>query len=182
MKNFFLVLFLLTLYSNSHALGNSNIIKNFNAIENLSFKFEQNINGKIENGQCVIEYPKKIYCNYDLKNKKVLVSNGRSLVIKTLNSYYIYPIEKTPLNLILNKEFLLDKIKDLNEKFIKKEFINYKITHNENEINLFFDKKTYDLIGWQTLDIYQNSSTTFLSSIKKNQKIKKNLFRLPSQN
>ena len=104
------------------------------------------------------------------------------MVIKTLNSYYIYPIEKTPLNLILNKEFLLDKIKDLNEKFIKKEFINYKITHNENEINLFFDKKTYDLIGWQTLDIYQNSSTTFLSSIKKNQKIKKNLFRLPSQN
>ena len=59
MKNFFLVLFLLTLYSNSHALGNSNIIKNFNAIENLSFKFEQNINGKIENGQCVIEYPKR---------------------------------------------------------------------------------------------------------------------------
>ena len=104
------------------------------------------------------------------------------MVIKTLNSYYIYPIEKTPLNLILNKEFLLDKIKDLNKKFTKKEFINYKITHNENEINLFFDKKTYDLIGWQTLDIYQNSSTTFLSSIKKNQKIEKNLFRLPSQN
>ena len=109
MKNFFFVLFLLTLYSNLYASENSNIIKNFKEIENLSFKFEQNINGKIENGQCVIEYPKKIYCNYDLKNKKVLVSNGRSLVIKTLNSYYIYPIEKTPLNLILNKKFLLDK-------------------------------------------------------------------------
>ena len=53
MKNFFLVLFLLTLNSNLYASGNSNIIKNFKEIENLSFKFEQNINGKIENGQCV---------------------------------------------------------------------------------------------------------------------------------
>ena len=36
----------------------------------------------------------KINCKYDLKNKKVLVSNGRSLVIKTNNSYYIYPLRK----------------------------------------------------------------------------------------
>ena len=28
--------------------------------ENLSFKFEQNINGKVENGNCIIQYPKKI--------------------------------------------------------------------------------------------------------------------------
>ena len=182
MKKILIIFLLININNFAQGSIKENIIKKLKNINNLSFKFEQNINGKIENGQCVIEYPKKIYCNYDLKNKKVLVSNGRSLVIKTLNSYYIYPIEKTPLNLILNKKFLLDKIKDLNKKFIKKEFINYKITHNENEINLFFDKNTYDLIGWQTLDIYQNSSTTFLSSIKKNQKIKKNLFRLPSQN
>ena len=62
---------------------------------------------KLENGNCTIEYPKKIFCKYNLKNKKVLVSNGRSLVIKTNNSYYIYPLEKTPLNLILDKNFLI---------------------------------------------------------------------------
>ena len=53
---------------------------------------------------------KKIFCEYNLKNKKKLVSNGRSLVIKTNNSFYIYPLEKTPLNLILDKKFLLNKI------------------------------------------------------------------------
>ena len=121
-KLLFIVIYLSIISSVSASIIKENIIKKFTDIKNISFDFEQNINGKIENGQCVIEYPKKIYCNYDLKNKKVLVSNGRSLVIKTLNSYYIYPIEKTPLNLILNKEFLLDKIKDLNKKFIKKEF------------------------------------------------------------
>ena len=53
---------------------------------------------------------------------------------------------------------------------------------NDNEINIFFSKKNYDLIGWQTLDIYQNLSITFLSSIFKNQKIDKSLFILPKQN
>ena len=81
------------------------IIQNLNETKNLDFNFEQNINGKIENGKCKLEYPKKIFCEYNLKNKKKLVSNGRSLVIKTNNSFYIYPLEKTPLNLILDKNF-----------------------------------------------------------------------------
>ena len=38
-----------------------------------------------------------------------------------------------------------------------------------NEINIFFDYDTYNLIGWQTIDIYQNLSITFLSSVIKNQ-------------
>ena len=168
--------------NNASASIKENIINKFQNIENISFKFEQNINGKIENGNCIIEYPKKIYCKYNLSNKKILVSNGKSLVIKTLSSYYLYPLEKTPLNLILNKDFLLKKIKNLKERNINENFINYKFVENENEINLFFDKKTFNLIGWQTIDIYQNISITYLSSIKRNQKLEKELFNLPKQN
>ena len=62
------------------------------------------------------------------------------------------------------------------------EFVNYNFIENDNEINLFFDKNTFNLIGWQTIDIYQNISITYLSSIKRNQKLKKNLFILPEQN
>ena len=50
-----------------------------------------------------------------------------------------------------------------------------------DQINLFFDKNTFNLIGWQTIDIYQNISITYLSSIKRNQKLKKNLFLLPQK-
>ena len=69
--------------NNVSASIKENILNKFKNIENISFKFEQNINGKIENGNCTIEYPKKIYCKYDLSNQKILVSNGNSLVIKT---------------------------------------------------------------------------------------------------
>ena len=182
-KKFFLIVIFTCLLNNAAASIKENIINKFQNIENISFKFEQNINGRIENGDCIIEYPKKIYCKYkNLNNQKILVSNGRSLVIKTISSYYLYPLDKTPLNSILNKDFLLNKIKNLEERNIGENFINYKFVVDENEINLFFDKKTFNLIGWQTIDIYQNISITYLSSIKRNQKLDKGLFKLPKQN
>ena len=39
-----------------------NIIDNLKNTKNISFNFEQNINGEIETGNCVLEYPKKIFC------------------------------------------------------------------------------------------------------------------------
>ncbi len=182
MKKLLFVIIYLSIISNAAASIKGNIIKKFTDIKNISFDFEQNINGKVENGNCIIEYPKKIYCKYNLSNQKILVSNGKSLVIKTLSSYYFYPLEKTPLDTILNKEYLLKKIKNLDQREAGNDFINFNFVENENEINLFFDKKTYNLIGWQTMDIYQNVSITYLSSIKRNQQLKKELFKLPQQN
>jgi len=182
MKKFFIILTYLLLINNASASIKKNIINKFENVENITFNFEQNINGKIENGYCTIEYPKKIYCKYNQSNQKILVSNGKTLVIKTLSSYYLYPLNKTPLNLILDKNFLLKKIENLKERTVGNNFINYKFLDNDNEINLFFDKETFNLIGWQTTDIYQNISITYLSSIIRNQKLKKKLFTLPKQN
>ena len=182
MKKYIVILFFLILVSNSYANNKINIIKNLKGTKNLDFNFEQNINGKIENGNCTIEYPKKIFCEYARSNNKILVSNGKSLVIKTITSYYRYPINKTPLNFILDKDFLISKIDILEERIIDESYINYTIKEKDNEINIFFDKETFDLIGWQNTDIYQNFNITFLSSIRKNRVISKNIFKLPTQN
>ena len=138
-----LILILISITNNSFAEIKDQIIKDLENTTNISFNFEQNINGKIENGNCVIKYPKKINCKYNQNNKKVLVSNGKSLVIKTLSSYYIYPLKKTPLNLILDKNFLLEKIKDLKERKIKNKFVNFNFNEKENVINLFFNFCTF---------------------------------------
>ena len=176
-----LIFFFTFLIFNSKADNRDKIIKNLNDTLNFSFQFEQNINGKIESGNCTIEYPKKMYCAYD-QNNKILVSNGKSLVIKTISSYYRYPLKNTPLNLILDKNFLINKIYTLEENIIDKSYINYTIIENGNKIDIFFDINSLQLIGWQTKDIYQNSAFTLLSSISKNQNIEKKLFRLPVQN
>ena len=182
MLRFFIIFFLLILNSYSNAEIKDKIIQNLRDTNNLDFKFEQNINGKIENGNCTIEYPKKIFCEYARSNNKVLVSNGKSLVIKTRTSYYRYPLEKTPLNLILDKNFLINKILNIEERIIDEKLVNFTILEKDNEINIFFDKETYELIGWQNTDIYQNFNITYLSSIRKNRVLSKNLFKIPSQN
>jgi len=181
MKKSIIFLFILIFATKVNASIKENIIKNLENIQNLSFNFEQNINGKVEFGNCTIKYPKKVFCKYQKKNK-ILVSNGKSLVIKTITSFYRYPLDKTPLNLILDKNFLIKKIENLKEKKLNKTFINFEILEKENEINVFFDNETFNLVGWQTKDIYQNVSVTYLSSIQKNKQINKDLFKLPTQN
>ena len=182
MFRFSLIFFFIILTSFSNAEIKDKIIDNLKNTNNLDFKFEQNVNGKIENGSCTIEYPKKIFCEYARSNNKVLVSNGKSLVIKTRTSYYRYPLEKTALNLILDKNFLIKKIYDLKERIVDNNLVNFTIIERDNEINIFFDKQTYDLVGWQNTDIYQNFNITFLSSIRKNRVLSKNLFKIPIQN
>ena len=181
MFKYFSILIFFTLVSITQASDKDKIIENLQKTENLNFKFEQNINGKIENGNCTIQYPKKIYCKYQ-KNNKILVSNGKSLVIKTRTSFYRYPLNKTPLNLILDKDFLIEKIYNLEKKKLDKTHINFSIVENDNEINIFFYDITFNLIGWQTKDIYQNVNVTYLSSIQLNQQVDKKLFKLPAQN
>jgi len=182
MKKKFLILFLMFSISEASAAIKQKIIENLQSTENLTFNFEQNINSKTENGNCTLSFPKKIFCKYNLANNKILVSNGKSIAIKTSSSYYLYPLKRTPLNLILDKSYVINKIRNLDERIIEKKFINYKFFESDYEINIFFDYDTYNLIGWQTLDIYQNLSITFLSSVVKNQKLKDNLFILPNQN
>ena len=179
-KYIFIFIFLI-LFSNSYASNKEKIIEKLQNTKNFNFNFEQNIDGKIEYGNCTIQYPKKIYCKY-IKNNKILVSNGKSLVIKTVSSFYRYPLRKTPLNLILDKEFLIKKIYNLKERILNESYINFVIIENDNVINVFFDNETFNLIGWKTKDIYQNINVTYLSSIKVNQQIEKNLFKLPAQN
>ena len=160
------------------------IISKMILTNNLSFNFIQTIKNKTENGKCIIKYPKKIWCEYDNSNKKIIVSNGRSLVIKNRNSgsYYIYPLNKTPLIFLLDKKYLISKINVLKPRELDNKFINFTIFENNNKINIFFDKKTFNLIGWQTEDIYQNLVITFISSIEINQKINDRIFILPKRN
>ena len=178
-KKILLLFFLLNIFNYSNAEIESLIINNFKKINNMSFNFKQTINNKNEEGNCIIQFPKKIYCEYSNLKKKLIVSNGESLVIKNQvgKEYFSYPLEQTPFALILNKNLLLKKIEKLNAKFLDEKYYLFNIENNGNLINIFFDKISYDLIGWQTEDIYQNLVITYIYKIKYNQKIDKILFK-----
>ena len=179
-----IIFFILNFYNPVFSSTKEKIISQMQLTNNLSFNFIQIIDNKNESGKCIIKYPKKIWCEYDNSNKKIIVSNGKSLVIKTANkgSHYLYPLNKTPLNLLLDKAYLISKMKILEPREIDNKYLNFQFFENNNKISVFFDKKSLNLIGWQTEDIYQSLAVTFISSVKINQKINNKIFILPKNN
>ncbi len=181
MKKCLIFFFILFLNSNAHSSINQEIISHLENINSLEFKFIQKIdNNNIEKGECIVLYPKKIFCKYyDIYNK-ILVSNGKSLVINSdkIKNYYRYSIDETPLNFILDKKFLISKIYEAEDDKNYPFYYVFNFEYENNIIKVFFDKESLDLIGWETKDIYQNLIQTFLSDININIKVEEKIFSL----
>ena len=113
-----------------------------------------------------------------------MVSNGKSLVItnKNSNQYYIYPLDKTPLVFILDKESIIKKISETEISKVQDKFYMISFEENNNSINIFFDKNSFNILGWQTEDLYQNLAVTYIFNLQKNKKIDKDKFILPAVN
>tara|TARA_Y100001958_G_C21054886_1_gene419710 strand:- start:71 stop:625 length:555 start_codon:yes stop_codon:yes gene_type:complete len=176
-KNLILLIFILSTTS-VNASVKSQIISNLISTENLKFQFQQKINEKIETGNCIISYPKKIFCEYDDFYQKVLVSNGKSLLINSNKNdqFYRYALEKTPLNLILDKEFIIEKIDLMKQEININSSYKFQLDYENLEIAIFFDEKNLNLRGWTTMDIYQNKVETNLSSVETNILVDEKIF------
>ena len=165
---------------NAYSFTKNEIINKLELTNNLQFKFIQNINNKIERGDCKISYPKKILCKYDDIFEKVLVSNGRSLVInsKKIVNYLIYKLKDTPLDLILDKNYLINKISEIDKVQENEESYYFKIKHNQSLIKIYFNKNNLDIMGWTTVDMYQNKVETILYDVKTNLIIDDKIFKV----
>ncbi len=180
MKKISLILIFYFLFQNNLIASSEDIIvKKLSEIENISFNFIQTINGKDERGECIIKYPKKIFCEYERRKNKILVSNGTSLVIKNHKQYYRYPIKSTPFEFLLDKNFLIKKIKSSVLGEIEDKYLFFQIIENNNNINIFFSKKNYELVGWQVEDVYQNLAVTYIFDSSINNEIDEEIFKLP---
>ncbi len=177
----YIIFILIFFYPLNIFASSKQLIKNkLETTNNISFKFIQKIGKKTEEGECIISYPKKILCRYDDIYNKILVSNGRSLVInsKKIKNYLRYQLKDTPLDLILDKKFLLNKLDQVETIEENDETFSFEIIHKNNLLNIFFDKVSYEIIGWNTTDIYLNKVETKLSNVETNIMIDEKIFRV----
>ena len=179
---FFLILIFFLIQNSSIASIKKNTIENLKKIENMSFSFVQTIGGKDEKGDCTIQYPKKIFCKYESRINKILVSNGTSLVIKNDRQYYRYPLKSTPLEFILNKNYLIKKIETSKLNETNDKYFYFEIDEENNKINIFFNKENFKLVGWQVEDIYQNLAVTYIFNSEINKNIDEKIFKIPASN
>ena len=182
MRKILLILFFFFQNELAYASNKENIIKKLSKIDNISFNFIQTIDEKDEKGKCIVQYPKKIFCEYEKKKNKILVSNGRSLVIKNNKQYFRYPIKNTPFEFLLNKQYLIDIINTSEINEVEDRYLFFQIVENNSNINIFFSKKNYELVGWQIEDVYQNLAVTYIFNSIINEKIDEKIFILPKNN
>ena len=182
LREFFLVLLFISFSFNLFANEKDKILHQLHNLNSLEFTFDQLINEKMEKGSCLLEFPGKLKCDYFDNKQKELVINNRRLAItqKRYNKTYHYPISKSPFLNILYKDKLLEIVKsgklELSDKAIKL------IYSDEDEIAVFFDKKTLDLKGWKIIDQYNNNINFSLKVITKNNVYKKETFKIPKIN
>ena len=180
-KIFFISIFIL-LPANLYANEKNQIITQLNSLNSLEFTFDQLVNEKNEKGSCLLEFPGKLKCDYYDDKRKELVINNKKLAItqKRYNKTYYYPISKSPFLNILYKDKLLEIVKsgeiELTEQTVKLIYLG------DNNITVFFDRKTLDLKGWQIIDQYNNDINFSLNIVAKNDSYKKEVFRIPEIN
>jgi outer membrane lipoprotein-sorting protein len=65
-----IILLFFSFYIPANSSPKDKIISQMKLTDNLSFNFIQTIKDKNEDGKCIIEYPKKIFCEYINPAKK----------------------------------------------------------------------------------------------------------------
>lgn len=175
---FFLLFYLLI--QNLFADEKTAIIDKLKNMNNFSFSFEQKVNDKKETGECILVFNNKLKCDYfDDKEKEVLV-NGKTLVIiqKRYNKIYYYPLSKSSFSKILNKEYLINFIKEANIQLNSN--INLFIeSENDQKIIISFSRKNYNLLGWKMKDGSQNLINFSLKIKNINKNYNNNIFLIP---
>ena len=181
-KFFKIFIFFILVSTNLSANEKDQIVAQLNNLNSLEFTFDQMVNDKTEKGSCLLKFPGKLKCDYFDDKKKELIINKKKLAItqKRYNKTYFYPISNSPFLNILYKDKLLEIVRsgevELSDQIIKLVYLD------ENEITVFFDKKTLDLKGWKIIDQYNNSINFSLNIVAKNDVFKKETFKIPEMN
>jgi len=186
-KKINLILFLISFYfffvNNSQANIQAELINKYKTTDTLSFNFVQSIGDKIETGNCYIKYPLLMKCEYP-KKKKSIIANGKKFAIikRRYKKVYYYPLKKTPLFYLLNKENVLNVIQNYKPSLVNSDVIEFELTDSSaNKIKIFFDKNSLDLAGWKTIDAYSNEVNFVIKNIKTNIVIEKEIFKIPRE-
>ena len=162
----------------------TNLINKITATKTLSFNFKQKIAEKEEVGSCIIKYPLLMKCDYKNFKQKSIISNGKSVVIikKKYKKIYRYPIRTTLLFTILQKEKILNLIRNNKPTMINSSLIGFQLINNKsNKSKIFFDKNSLEFIGWETKDAYSNNVSFIISNLKTNMIIDDKFFKIPKE-
>ena len=160
------------------------ISNHFTTVPTMTGEFIQfGPDGEQTGGTFYIHRPGKIRFNYEDPSPIMVVSNGKTLAVnnKKLKTWSYYPLDKTPLSLLLSNEI---KIEDKSVRSVEtnedvtRVVMGDKNIFGDSEITLLFDPQSYDLRQWTIKDAQGKETSVMIFNVEKNIPLNQKLFRI----
>ncbi|MEL6664874.1 MAG: outer-membrane lipoprotein carrier protein LolA [Pseudomonadota bacterium] len=155
------------------------------AAETASGKFMQsNADGTISTGTFALNRPGRMRFDYDDPVPILIVSDGTTVAMEDseLETVDRIPIGTTPLGLILSTDLNVDQDVEVLDVLQNDERIGIRVSDASGELEgtltMVFDKDSYDLLGWLTVDANFQTTVVDLVDVETNVRIDPRLFRL----
>ena len=163
------------------------VADHFSGVKTMTGQFVQfGPRGEQTGGKFYLERPGKIRFDYDKPSPVQVKADGKSVVIHNskLETYDMYPLSQTPLNLLLSDRIDLGggRIKDVKQDSdlltIK---MGDKSVFGDSTITMMFDPKTYDLRQWTITDKQGKDTSVILIDVQEGVRFEDRMFRIPYQ-
>ena len=160
------------------------IADHFSSVRTMTGEFVQfGPRGEQTGGSFYIERPGKIRFNYEAPSSFKVIADGRSVVINNprLKTWDLYPLSKTPLNLLLNDRIDLsdDKVRSVREDddLTTIELADRQVFGNST-ITMMFDPNSNDLRQWTITDAQGKDTTVMIFNVREGVQFDPELFRI----
>ena len=161
------------------------VADHFSSVKTMTGQFVQiGPRGEQTGGKFYLERPGKIRFDYDKPSPVQVKADGKSVVIHNskLDTYDMYPLSQTPLNLLLADRIDLGggRIKDVKQDAdlltIK---MGDKSVFGDSTITMMFDPDTYDLRQWTITDKQGKDTSVILLDVQEGVRFEKRMFNVP---
>ena len=157
-----------------------------NGLTSLQADFEQvNSDGSIDRGKLYIRRPGRMRLEYTAPNNALVIAGAGSVAIfddKSKNGPTLFPLKKTPLNLLLKKNVDLSKNEMITEHTANNEntFIVAKDPKRKSQgsIKMMFSNSPVSLQGWTITNQSNQKTKIILDKLDKKTKIPLYLFNI----
>ena len=161
--------------NNFHAV--KEYLKNLNTLE-ASF-IQISSDGDIKRGKIFFNLPGKLRIDYEYPDDLLITSNGFWLTVqnKKLKQTNNLPLERTPLNLFLNKKFNFEDNSNIKFKIENNVItLTFFEDQKESKFELEFNSNPLRLRKWVIIDEFENKTSVMLQNIKMDVKLSNKIF------
>nr|WP_246780425.1 outer membrane lipoprotein carrier protein LolA [Rhizobium sp. AQ_MP] len=161
------------------------IADHFSSVKTMMGEFVQfGPRGEQTGGKFFIERPGKLRFNYEKPSPMRVISDGKNVVIGNtkLKTWDLYPLNKTPLSLLLADRIDLSNqmVRDVKQEAdLTTIVLGDRTVFGDSTITLMFDPKSFELRQWTITDVQKKDTSVMIFNVQNGVQLDPSVFEIP---